>query len=203
MGGSGNSKAAIARALDAGFGLETDIRDSSGRIVISHDPPGLESDLPELDWLMSYADTSGTLGRIALNIKSDGLAHLIVDVSCKHNLDLSQVFAFDMSIPDSISFISSKVPMYTRTSEFESEPQFLDFANGVWVDNFTGSVPQVRLADKFMQAGKRAAIVSPELHGRDYHQTWKAIFESGIYLNPLLEICTDHPFEAATAFCIL
>ena len=46
-----NSQRALSMALVNGFGIETDIRDLGGRIVISHDPPehSLES---SLEWLL-------------------------------------------------------------------------------------------------------------------------------------------------------
>ena len=70
-----NSELAIRRALDAGYGLETDLRDHAGRIVISHDPPGSQGE-PEFDFeqLLRLYRELGATGTLALNIKSDGLA---------------------------------------------------------------------------------------------------------------------------------
>jgi len=34
-----NSAEALKRALKSGFGIETDLRDLDGTVVISHDPP--------------------------------------------------------------------------------------------------------------------------------------------------------------------
>ena len=42
-----NSRIAFERAFQAGFGVETDLRDHGGTVVISHDPPGTTAE-PEL-----------------------------------------------------------------------------------------------------------------------------------------------------------
>ena len=69
-----NSLTALLRSLNTGFGLETDIRDYSGELVISHDIPG-KSVLSFDDFLQCSVnlcvEKNLTLG---LNIKSDGLA---------------------------------------------------------------------------------------------------------------------------------
>ena len=36
-----NSSNALFKALDLGFGIETDVRDLCGELIISHDPPML------------------------------------------------------------------------------------------------------------------------------------------------------------------
>ena len=106
-----------------------------------------------------------------------------------------------MSIPDTISYLKANIPVYSRLSEYEDQPPFLANVQGVWVDSFTGDLPQVQRADYLMRQGIRAAIVSPELHKRDYRPLWQAILDSGIYHNPLFELCTDLPNEAANHFC--
>jgi glycerophosphoryl diester phosphodiesterase len=37
--GEKNSLSAFRRAFEGGFGIETDIRDLDGELVVSHDPP--------------------------------------------------------------------------------------------------------------------------------------------------------------------
>ena len=65
-----NTPAALVRALSAGFGIETDIRDLNGELVISHDPP-VDSQTTA-NWLFNQYNKIKANGRIALNIKSDG-----------------------------------------------------------------------------------------------------------------------------------
>ena len=196
-----NSCTAISRALDNGFGLETDVRDLNGQLMISHDPPVDLATLPNLSWLLKRILSSGSSSRIALNVKADGLAGLISEMILASGIVSRQIYVFDMSIPDSIAYLGSPISVYTRLSEYEVTPPFLDKASGVWVDSFTGSFPQVQRADELMRKGIRVSIVSPELHGRDHQPLWNAILDSGIYLNPLFELCTDLPAAAANQFC--
>ena len=196
-----NSAVALNRALEYGFGLETDVRDLNGRLVISHDPP-LDSSLPtELSWLFERIVTSGSTARIALNVKADGLKTAIYELVKLTGINLDQIYVFDMSVPDGLAYISSPMHAYSRVSEYENRPAYADKVRGVWVDNFTGAFPQVERAADLMSKGIRAAIVSPELHRRNHLQLWSAILDSGIYENTLFEICTDLPVEAANYFC--
>ena len=69
-----NTFVAFERALDNGFGIETDVRDYDGKIVISHDLPNSSCIDMQLSHLLKMKFFSGACGRIALNIKSSGLA---------------------------------------------------------------------------------------------------------------------------------
>ena len=52
-----NSKTAFLRALEFGFGIETDLRDSGGQVVVSHDMPrGGEMTLEQFCELCRHAD---------------------------------------------------------------------------------------------------------------------------------------------------
>ena len=71
-----NQRAAFARSFNAGYGVETDLRDYCGRIVVSHDmPKGDEMSFEELLRSMNERNLC-----LALNIKADGLADLIRDL---------------------------------------------------------------------------------------------------------------------------
>jgi hypothetical protein len=196
-----NSSVAIKRAISHGFGVETDIRDHNGSLVISHDPP-LDSPEPlPLKWLFDLVHSTGSDSRIALNIKADGLTPLLGSAHKSSGINLNQIFVFDMSVPDSIGFLASDIPSYSRISEYELEPSIISQIQGVWVDNFTGEFPQVRRAAELLDRGLRAAIVSPELHRRDPAPLWSEILEARLYENPLFELCTDLPVKAAETFC--
>jgi hypothetical protein len=192
----------LQRALDQGFGIETDIRDLASQLVISHDPPSLDSKVPPLDWLFKYLSLNKKTKRIALNIKADGLAEKVCELLRCHNVNEDTLFAFDMSVPDSLSYIKNNIPTYSRVSEYESEPACLHAIRGIWIDNFTGTFPQVTSAQSFLARGFRTALVSSELHGRDNRELWTEISNSGIYKHPLFELCTDFPNQAAEVFSI-
>ena len=64
-----NTKIAIERAIENGFGFETDFRDCCGQILISHNPPrGDEMTAEEVFKMYQAADSQEPL---ALNIKAD------------------------------------------------------------------------------------------------------------------------------------
>ena len=194
-----NSKNSFTNALDLGFGIETDIRDHIGKLVISHDPPNNDFEL-NLEEFFELIISSCTSGRIALNIKSDGLANSIKTI-CEKNLQLkNRVFVFDMSIPDTLQYLKNKIATYGRLSEFEKQIVFLDSINGVWVDNFIGEFDQVAECIKLIKKGFRTSLVSPELHGREYIKTWELIKISEIHKNPKFELCTDFPEDALNFF---
>jgi hypothetical protein len=196
-----NSSEAIKRALGEGFGVETDLRDHDGRVVISHDPPRASPSPLSFEWLLDEIIASSANGRIGLNIKSDGLSGLIESRIKSKPIHADRFFVFDMSAPDSIPYLKSSIPVYSRISEHEHTPLFHDKVEGIWVDNFDGSFLQVERAKSIVEQGIRAAIVSPELHCRDHTKLWDSINYTGLYLSPLFELCTDYPVEAANRFC--
>ena len=71
-----NTKAAFERAFDNGFGIETDLRDIKGTIVISHNMP--KGDEMTFEELLQLSD--GRNLPLALNIKADGQAEEIKKV---------------------------------------------------------------------------------------------------------------------------
>lgn len=196
-----NSVSALNLALEKGFGIETDVRDLNGKLVISHDPPLESEDPPDLGWLLGRIRSIGSTGKVALNIKADGLMPAISELVGLSGIDSKRFFVFDMSLPDAITYLTCPIPMYARISEYETELPFLDNVSGVWVDNFTGGFPQVQRAFDLINGGIRATIVSPELHQRVHQPLWQEILNSGIHHHHLFELCTDFPNEAANYFC--
>jgi glycerophosphoryl diester phosphodiesterase len=194
-----NSRDALVAALDLGFGVETDFRDSEGMLWISHDPVIGDGAVRAARFLEDCVGANLN-GRLALNIKADGLQYMISDAIEAARVPVERLFAFDMSVPDALGYIRRGFPVYSRASEYESDQSFADVAQGVWVDNFTGRFPQVQKALELLECGHRVAIVSPELHGRPHEALWQEILGSGLHLHPDFELCTDFPNEA---YCTL
>jgi len=138
----------------------------------------------------------GADGRLALNIKADGLQKSILALIKQSGTAPENCYAFDMAVPDALGYLEQRFPVYTRLSEVETVPSFLDSAAGVWVDNFTGAFPQVTEAERLLEAGHRVCIVSPELHRREHRALWDEIAAAGLHYNPLFELCTDLPQDA-------
>ena len=194
-----NSLISFKQSIDSGFGMETDIRDHNNELVISHDIPKSQSDLLTLnEFLELYSESKCEL-TLALNIKADGLSELL-----KKSLKLFNInnyFVFDMSIPDTLSYKNNSTIFYTRQSEYEKEPVFYNESRGVWLDEFYSSWIDSKTLKVHYENNKKICIVSPELHGRDYHSEWEKYKKISID-NPDIDItlCTDKPLEARSYF---
>lgn len=190
-----NTPTAFARSFSLGFGTETDVRDSHGQLVISHDMP--------VDPTMSLESYLNDLGHFprdgliqALNIKSDGLATALASQmrACAHPW-----FVFDMSIPDMVQHIRAGNPCFARMSEYESFPlAFMGQIKGIWLDAFRSTWYSTGVIQSLLGRGLQVCAVSPELHGRpDYEDLWRDL--RSISASENLILCTDLP-EAAASF---
>jgi glycerophosphoryl diester phosphodiesterase len=191
-----NSLAAIRDAFASGWGVETDVRDIDGTLVVSHDPPGLGT-LPFAAVVDAYREY-GCPGALAVNVKADGLPAMLADAL--RDVDRDRWFAFDMSVPDMRQYAREGLPFFTRHSDLESAPALYDAADGVWLDDFDGGfIAEHRIA-AHLSAGKRVAVVSPELHGRDRERTWQRWRAWPVWTRPDVFLCTDHPTSAQEVF---
>jgi len=191
-----NTKNAFLTSFEFGFGVETDIRDCKGELLISHDPPtGVEQTLESfLDLL------SGQVLPLALNIKSDGLFKRLA-IEFQTRVELSEAFVFDMSVPDMIQYAKHGIPFFTRLSEYEREPALLDKAGGIWLDSFISEWFEFELIRKYIKMGFIIAIVSPELHNRNHINFWEKLrLESDLLSSDKVWLCTDFPIEASHFF---
>ena len=184
-----NTKLAFERAFDNGFGIETDLRDICGEIVISHDmPKGNEITFEELLQIMDGRNL--TLG---LNIKADGQANEIKRLLEKYNH--TNYFTFDMSIPEMIYQHKVGLKVFTGISDIVSTPISFDKAQGIWLDSFKSDWFGEKEIKDILSKNKQVCIVSPDLHKREYKKVWKKYKKvSGII------ICTDYPQEAKEYF---
>jgi glycerophosphoryl diester phosphodiesterase len=189
-----NTKLAFLRSFELGFGTETDIRDSSGNLVISHDPAS-GSEMLLRDFLLLCPDDI----TIALNIKADGLARLVRDVLLPYKkIDW---FVFDMAIPDMRDHLAIQNPVFCRMSEVESYPPWLEKCDGVWLDAFDELWFDTNLIDSLLERGKKICIVSPELHKRDHLPLWNMLNnKNGYKKNRNLFLCTDWSEKAQLFF---
>jgi glycerophosphoryl diester phosphodiesterase len=190
-----NTLVAFERALQNGFGIETDFRDFNGKLVISHDPADANSIDAQafFDLCRQYPDTDPH----AINVKSDGLQNLLF----AHPLlwDQSRYFVFDMSVPDSLGYLRKGMNTFTRVSEYESYQDFDGRAKGIWLDSFGKEWYCTDDIKRYLAQGKSVAIVSSELHGRDHLNLWKML--KPLYTEGMsLMLCTDLPLEAKKYF---
>ncbi|WP_165720413.1 phosphodiesterase [Bordetella trematum] len=186
---------AFERSFSLGYGTETDVRDSNGRLLISHDMP--RGDELSLDDVLRMASSHGAGGlTLALNIKADGLAQAVADAISRH--PCLDCFAFDMSVPDMRGYLSAGVPVFTRMSEVERDPAWLKESAGVWLDSFIPEWYDLGLIRSLLSDGKRVCVVSSELHRRDPQGLWQLLRPLAAESN--LVLCTDLPEDATMYF---
>lgn len=191
-----NSMVAFEHSLRAGFGIETDIRDRDGELVISHDIPDRASIKLE-DLLITY-QTNDRRTTLALNIKADGLVPLLTKMLASYKIE--DYFFFDMSVPETLRYKAGGLRYYTRESEHEPLPALYEGAAGVWMDCFVRDWIDEAAIRKHLDTGKDVCIVSPELHKRDRSGMWQMIQRSRLFQEDGLHLCTDHPEEARRFF---
>jgi glycerophosphoryl diester phosphodiesterase len=187
-----NSTTAFRRSFDLGFGLETDVRDCRGELVISHDMPGGQ-ELKLDEFLAILRDRPLPL---AVNIKADGLASKLASAMQRHAV--ADWFVFDMAVPDMLAYFNAQVPVFTRMSEVEPQPILLEKSSGIWLDSFYSDWFSGHHVDELLDTGKRICIVSPELHGRCHESLWELLLP--LRDHPRIMLCTDLPEKARGYF---
>jgi hypothetical protein len=191
-----NSLVAFSRALEYGFGIETDLRDLDRKLVVSHDVP-VEGAMNVAEFINLYKQYP-VAAPMALNIKSDGLYPLIKDLIIQSGM--TNYFVFDMSVPDTRGYLAEQIPVFTRLSEYETAPAFLDKSRGVWLDAFESEWYDEKVIQNLLSQEKQVAIVSPELHRRPHLQQWQFLKEHHFHKSDLVSLCTDFPLEAKEYF---
>jgi glycerophosphoryl diester phosphodiesterase len=187
-----NTFGALTAACTDGIGIETDVRDCDGQLVISHDMP--RADALRLDTLLqAIAPRHGTL---ALNIKADGLQQPLQQALRKHGI--GNYFVFDMSVPDTLGYRRADMPFAARISDYERDNALLDSAQFVWLDAFESEWYSIDLVHQLLACGKHVAIVSPELHRRDPAPLWSQLCR--LKGRPGLYLCTDFITDALETF---
>lgn len=192
-----NRPEAFRRSFEHGFGVETDVRDRLGELVISHDcPTGGEMLFQEFLALYSQYQRPGSL---ALNVKADGLQGEILRLLKAH--EITRYFLFDCSVPDLLKTAHAGLVFYTRESELEPQPLSLyERAAGVWMDCFESDWIHASHVTEHLERGKKVCLVSPELHRRPHRAVWERWREIAPAAGSRLALCTDYPQEAKEFF---
>lgn len=189
-----NTPEALIRALTNGWGIETDIRDLDGELVISHDMP--HSGAFTVQEFFETYSSRGFESFLALNIKSDGLTDSLKKLFIKYNI--WNYFCFDMSVPDTLIYLKENVKTAIRVSEYECEGKLSSEGYALWVDSFTDKPLDIGNIYRWVTEGKKVCLVSPELHHREPYDTWHRLarLPEHIRMNDSLMLCTDQPAMA-------
>lgn len=181
-----NSSAAFELAVRAGFGIELDVRDRLGELVISHDPALDTAEKFEI------AEFYGLAGPLAVNIKSDGLGPVFR--SQWGDSSSLNLFFFDLSTPELVQFQKLGLPTCERLSNKSELPS--EDADWIWVDSF-GSNWNFENCEEILGTYSYAKLVfvSPELHGRQFTQSQFEKFVQLFLSSSRVYLCTDTPVE--------
>jgi len=192
-----NTMVSISRALDYGFGIETDIRDYNGELVISHNIPN--KPILYFKEFLKYYSSNNFNNFLALNIKSDGQLEIIKNLIKEYKI--LNYSCFDMSIPETKKYHEDDIYFLIRISEVEKELSFYRKSKGVWLDCFFSDWYSKKDIMSVINDEKTLCIVSPELHKRNHKDFWPKIKSWDLpWKSNKIMICTDHPFEARDFF---
>lgn len=187
-----NSMRALKRAIENGYGFETDFRDCAGKVVISHNPPtGNEITADEV--FKMYAESKSN-EPLALDIKADGLQDMMITLLKKYNI--TNYFMVDMSVCDTVVCVEKGIKIASRSSEFEPTLPFYTHSNIIWIDYFDGRTNIIEEINKYIADGKIPCIVSPELHKLPYENMWRTLSK----ISNEFYLCTDYPDKAKKYF---
>jgi len=204
-----NSLAACARALELGFGIETDLRrDANGNFYIAHDlaPRSQQNDFAAFAALFRrWPDRV-----IAMNVKELGYEPELIAVHAEGALGVRGFyFDFELLEPATPGLAQrrlralpggAKTPLAARLSDRgETLAQCLSIpAEIVWADEFDRLWLTREDVEAVHAAGRQFFAISPELHGfseADRRRRWAEFQAWGID-----GLCTDFPVAARAFF---
>lgn len=200
-----NTREQVKQALEAGFGIETDIRRAAtGELYISHDHTTHLSG--------QFATDHATIWRqyprqpVAVNVKETGYEELLVAFFEQHNLE-KQAFLFDFELIEehpgtTARSIRSRHPtirlaarVSDRYAETIEQALSIECANIIWLDEFDTLWARYEDISRLKKAGRLVYAISPEIHGFSKaiaERRWQEFVDWGID-----GLCTDWPVRAA------
>ena len=188
--------------IDGRFGVELDVRDDSGDIVVCHDPfYAYEKTLT--NWILDDVRRYGCRPVYALNIKADGLEDEIEEMFSSVSFIRESAFVFNMSYPSMKQYQAKGIPFAERLSEEET---YWGRSPIVWMDRwdwsdaipcgryvaFDHGRPAITIPPTDRKGAKcRVYAVSPELHNPDANPSWVEHFWQKCVEWEIDGICTD------------
>jgi hypothetical protein len=151
-----------AEVFGAADGIEFDIRDTGGEIVVQHDP--FLTGQRFTDFLKFCPSNKFYI----VNVKAEGIEQRAIADLEAHGI--TQFFLLDCSIPMMVRLGKlGERRLAVRFSEYESlatVEAMAPFVSWVWVDVFT-QLPLTSFVETFLRhRGLKLCLVSPELQGQ-------------------------------------
>jgi hypothetical protein len=173
-----------ANSISNEYGIEFDIRDSAGSIIVTHDP---FTDGEILEEFLSKISKRFLI----VNVKSEGIEERALELLKKYGFE--DFFLLDCSFPAivKLSRLEEK-RIALRFSEYENFANVIDNKDKVrwvWVDCFTHFPLTKKIEEVFHAHGLKICIVSPELQGHSelINKYKKYIKDNNIFIDA---ICT-------------
>lgn len=167
------------------YGVELDLRDQRGRLILQHDPFCDGEDFE--DYLQEYRH-----GPMILNIKSERIEHRVLELIRRANVP--DFFFLDSSFPMIRTLVSEgERRIAVRFSEFEPVESALALAGQVewvWIDCFT-RMPLEEQNYALLNRHFKLCAVSPELQGRDVGTI--SHYSRELSRFPVDAVCTKRP----------
>jgi glycerophosphoryl diester phosphodiesterase len=204
-----NSLSACGRALELGFGLETDLRrDAQGMFYISHDPHPRTAE----NSLEKYTELFRKYSRaeLAINVKELGYEAELIELMKSGRLG-ARSFYFDFELlekktPGAAQRKLKSLPggadvrVASRLSDrHEPLSQCLAIPGEVvWGDEFDTLWLTANEVKQVKAAGRLSYVISPEIHGFDpaaMRRRWQDFKDWGVD-----GVCTDYALAAREFF---
>lgn len=144
------------------YGVELDLRDNNGKLILMHDPFLDGEDFEE--YLKHYNH-----GTMILNIKSERIEHKVLELIEQYKI--KKYFFLDSSFPmiKTLSDLGER-NIALRYSEFEGIDTLKLMsgkADWVWVDCFTKLPVDNKIFNEIKNMGYKLCLVSPELQKQE------------------------------------
>ena len=172
--------------IDKKFGIECDIREYNGKLILSHDPY-VKGEI-FLDFIKNYNHNF-----IIINIKTSGIANDILLILNQFNIN--NYFFLDLSIPEIILLSKKTNKIAIRLSEYEPIENVILYKNlvkWVWVDCFNDLYIDNNMYKILRDNNFKICLVSPELQNHsciNILKFKKLLYDSNIFVDM---ICTKN-----------
>lgn len=188
-----NKLKACLRALQFFDGVEVDLKNKNGKIVLSHDPLKSNQETSSLEALFKKKSP----GLYALNIKEDGLGLELRKLISKYQIQ--NYACFDLSRPEYLKYKELGLRVYDRFGDQDVLPENSK-PDGIIFDTFH--------AEKFPRFLKKLStlprvpvmFISPELHQQSPYEAWEGLLRLEQQTSRSFYLCTDLFEEARTFF---
>lgn len=178
-------------------GIEFDIRDSNGQLIVQHD--ACKEGQPFSEFLQFCPPTKFYI----VNIKAEGIEELAIKLLTERGIH--NFFLLDCGMPSLVRLgRTGETRTAVRFSEYESfetVAAVAPFVSWIWVDVFTQLPLTKEISEQAKRLGLRLCLVSPELQGQPEKREEYLSYckENGIVLDA---ICTKQPYIPFRAFSL-